>query len=219
LWGDSLKWGQVRPFFAGLFTSIETGDTLIRDLPLGSPEEVVSRDDKGNYNYFSKFNNDLLPVPNDGSAWKMEIIPTVDIYDSVTVNPNSVNESPRVIVRMNPETPLDSLLWFRDTWPNHLENHQLHWEMLRHFPYFQRSLFILFDHYYDEVVCDSVDYYGNRYIESLVNNMDDFASEHSYPTPGIGMDSVHVNKIKEMIDDICVDGRAQRLKYPPRELF
>jgi hypothetical protein len=215
-WGDSLKWGQVRPYFRGLFTSIETGDTLIRSLPVGSPNEVVSRDDEGNYNYSAKFNNDLLPIPNDGSAWKMEIVPTINIYDSVAVNPNSSQESPRVVVRMNAETPLDSLLWFRSTWDDNQENYQLHREMLRNFPYFQSSLSLMFNHYYDEENCDSVQHYGNRYIESLTNNLDEFNSEISYPAPEIGLDSVHVNTVKEMIDDICVDGRAQRLKYPLR---
>lgn len=217
-WGDSLKWKDLRPYVTGLFTSVETGDTLIRDLPVGTPDEVISLDSSGRYKKHVGFDCDLLPIPNDGSAWTMEVIPTIDIYDSVEVNPNREGQSLTSVVRMNPTTPLDSLLWFRDTWADHLENHQLHWEMLRHYPYFQPSLFVLFDHYYDEELCDSVSHYGNRYVESLVNNLDDFW-EHTYPTPELGFDSVHVNRVKEMINDICVEGKAQREKYPPRELF
>ncbi len=216
-WGDSLKWSQLRPYVSALFTSVETGDTLIRNLPEGDLNKIISSNNNGDYNYKIRFACDLLPIPNDGSVWKLELEPTVDITDSVTINPRKLPA--HTALRINPATPVDSLLFIRHTWLINNSNFVLQKKVLRTYPYNQMILKNLFTFYYSEEECDSVSHYGNRYYASIVNNLDEFVIDAPFLHSELGIDSVYVETILEMIDDICVDGYAQPHKYFPRFIY
>jgi hypothetical protein len=185
LWGRELVWGDIQKYFYWRFESAKTDSVFFVPITYGDPADSIQAGISWGH-WFMNFSFDAseLPIPNDGSAYRM----TVEAHVGDPVDGNGVKfrhsderywPYPNTIARSTLQTPLDYYVQafvVRSATDTPFDKETL-FSLLKDFPYDQRILQDLVGIYYEEKKPDSLRWAGKLFLKSVNEDLDEIVKD------------------------------------------
>ena len=205
---DTLTWGDVRPYVWWKLTSVKTGTVSYQVLTAGEDTTgIVDYFNAYAWHYAFEQKIEDLPIPNDGSAWKIEL----QVWESPPPDGQlvaSLEAPPCICIRTYRTTAIDTF-WFSRSYfvPSQAttllrSSKELNLSLLHSFPYSKELLGNLMRIYGEEKHCDSLRWAARQFVESAWQNKDPFkkgepwVSGGAVEKPPSTLESVHAYLLK-----------------------
>jgi len=220
-WSMDLTWADVKQHFYWRTESVLKGDVLYYPVTQHEDTTHISNpydDANGDWGVAFNFDARTLPIPNDDSAWKLNL----QLYDKGPAegDPPVISSETVVFVRTTRSTPMDTLLWadYEDIlW----EDKDLNLQLLRSFPNSRLMIRNMIDFYTEEANCDSLQFYCQRYLDVYKARSDPHyvrinlsGETHTQPRPITNTD---YDFIQELLFETCGDSLNIVRDVPPTE--
>jgi len=167
----NMTWGDIKKYFYWRMVSYKTGEIKYLPLELGDNNKgIVQQSGVHSWRMLLNFDGHLLPVPNDGSAWKVSL----DMYEEEPYGGNvkALGQTEQFdFIRTVRSTPLDTLRWAEHS--NYImEDKALNRRMLGYFPHSRVTMDYLINYFFEEKNADSLEYFGRMYIQEMKDRLD-----------------------------------------------
>jgi len=220
-WSMDLTWADVKQHFYWRTESVLKGDVLYFPVTQYADTSHISStkyDANGDWFVDFKFDARTLPIPNDDSAWKLNL----QVFDKGPAegDPPVISSDTVLFVRTFRSTPTDTFKWARFEgllW----EDKDLNLQLLRHFPNSRTMIRNMIDFYTEEANCDSLQFYCQRYLNVYKARSDPHFVKHdlsglthSQPRP---ISHVDYDFIQELLFETCGDSLDIVRDVPPIE--
>jgi|GEM_PF-1386436 len=220
-WSMDLTWADVKQHFYWRTESVLKGDVFY--YPVTQHDDtthISSTKYDANGDWFVHFNFDArtLPIPNDDSAWKLNL----QVFDKGPAegDPPAISSDTVIVIRTTRSTPTDTLMWSR--YADILdEDKNMNMQLLRHFPNSRIMLLNMIFIYAEEANCDSLQFYCQRYIDVskarsdphyVTNDLSGVTHSQSSPITHADYDF-----IQELLFETCGDSLDIVRDVPPIE--
>ncbi len=167
----ALKWGDIRQYFYWRFESLKTGKIIYSQISQGAPNYKLYKNYSGMYwPIHIDFDVNELPIPNDGSAYKLSIYASKD--DPFLNNGIELSFMPphraTIIARITNFTPLHGYVWaeIHDVFYDKPDK-KLLLQLEKEFKYERNILKSLINIFHEEKNADSLRWAGKLYLQSI----------------------------------------------------
>jgi hypothetical protein len=222
---DTLKWGDINKYFYWRLESLKSGEVLFSQITHGDHNYKMDRHIRrsmlsSSWSNYIKLDANELPIPNDGSAYKLSVYTCKDdpYLDNGLELPIERPHRATIIARISNFTPLHGYVWadingvFHDN-----PDKKLLLQLEKEFKYEQTILRSLINLFHDEKNADSLRWAGQLYLKSLNLEEDYRCEKENLRTLAIRFYEENNEDSLKWADHLYLNLMSRNIFYLPRQ--